>query len=89
MHRFSHLHGQFASRHQDDRHRPGAVFLPGGKFVQERQGESRRLARAGRRLAHKVLALEQRRDRLPLNRCRLLITELDDRLEQTVIQPQR
>ena len=88
MDRLGNLHGQLAGGHQDQRHGPVAALVSGGKPVQERQGEGRRLARPGRRLAHEVLARQQRRDRLSLDRRRLLVAELDDRLHQAVVEPQ-
>ena len=43
--------------------------------LEQRQREGGRLARPGRRLPEQVAALEQRRDRLPLDRRRLLVAE--------------
>ena len=57
--------------------------------MQQRQGEGRRLARAGRGLADEVLAREQRRDRLALDRRRLLVAELGKRPDEAGVEPQR
>ena len=50
--------------------------------LQDRQGERRRLARAGGRLPDEVAPLEQRRDRLGLDRGRFLVAQLDERVEE-------
>ena len=56
--------------------------------VEQRQGERRRLAGAGRRLADEVAALDQVGDRLALHRRRLLVAELGQRVEQLAAQPE-
>ena len=56
--------------------------LAGGEPLQERQREGRGLAGAGRGLAEQVAAREQRRDRLALDRGRLLVAEVGERGEQ-------
>ncbi len=48
----------------------------------ERQGKCRRLARAGGGLAEQILAPQQRRDRLALDRRRLLVAQRGERVEQ-------
>ena len=50
--------------------------------VEERQGERRRLAGAGRRLADEIVSGDEVRDRLALDRRRLLVAELGQRVEQ-------
>ena len=56
--------------------------------LQQRQRERRRLAGAGGRLAEQVAPVEQRRDRLALDRRRLLVAEGGERVEQLGAQPE-
>jgi hypothetical protein len=69
-----HLDGELAGRHEDERHgRPLAAVR--GEPLEHRQCEGGRLARAGSGLAEQVAALDQGRDRLLLDRRRLLVAE--------------
>ena len=52
------------------------------------KGEGRRLARAGRRFGEDVATLQQRRDRLPLDRRRLLVAQLGERGDQRTVDAQ-
>ena len=85
--RLRHLHAQLAGRHQHQRDRQPAP-VAGRELVEDRQRERRGLAGAGRGLAEQVAAREQRRDRLALDRRRLLVAEAGQRLEQLVAQPE-
>ena len=77
---FADLHRQLASRHQHQRDRHD---LGGGvDHLQRRQRERRGLAGAGRCLAQQVLARQQVRDGLALDRCRFFVAEIVDRLQQ-------
>ena len=60
----------------------GAVPRPGGEAAEQRQREGRRLPGTGGGLAEQVASLEQRRDRLGLDRRRLLVAQRDQPLEQ-------
>ena len=62
----------------DGRHDLGGRVDP----LQHRQRERRGLAGAGGRLAEQVAAGEQERDRLALDRRRLLVAEVGERLQQ-------
>ena len=81
MDRLGDLHRELAGRHEDER--PGPAALPAGACrhsgardpLEERQRERGRLAGPGRRLGEDVPAGEQRRDRLALDRRRLLVAE--------------
>ena len=85
--RLGHLHRQLPGRHQHQRHR---VARRRGRRhpLQQRQRERGRLARAGGRLAEQVLPVQQRRDRLPLDRGRLLVAEGGQRAQQLGAQPE-
>jgi hypothetical protein len=84
--RLGDLHGQLARRHEHERAgvRPVAATKPLECGQRERCG----LARAGRRLGEDVAPLEQRRDRLALDRRRLLVAEARERRAQGVVQPE-
>ena len=56
------------------------------RWIPER--ECRRLARTGRCLGKDVATLQQWRDRLPLDRRRLLVAELAKRGDQRRVDPQ-
>ena len=75
--------GQLAGRAPGQRAtgaaRPGVGV---DRAASERQRERRGLAGAGRGLAEQVVAGEQQRDRLALDRRRLLVAEVVERLEQ-------
>jgi hypothetical protein len=82
------LHRELPRRHQDERDRVAAA-LPLGQPLQDRQREGGRLAGSGRRLAQQVTSFEQRGDRFPLDRRRLLVPELLQGLEQFGAQRER
>jgi hypothetical protein len=50
-----------------------------GDALQNRQRERRRLAGPGRRLPEQIASLQQRRNRLALDRCGFLITKTRQR----------
>ena len=56
--------------------------LGGVDVLHDRQAEGRRLAGAGLGLADHVAALQQRRDRLLLDRARRLVADVGERLER-------
>jgi hypothetical protein len=85
MHRFGHLHGELARRHEHERERRLRVAIL-GEPLEERERERRRLSGSGRGLAEQVAALEQRRDRLALDRRRLLVAEARERRQQLLRQ---
>ena len=89
MDRLGHLHRELARRHEDEPANPPVAAIVPGDPVDRRKGEGRRLARAGRRFGEDVAALEERRDRLPLDRRRLLVTQLAERGDQLTADPQR
>ena len=60
-----------------------------GEPVQHRERERGGLARAGGRLGQQVLAREQRRDRLELDRRRLLVAQAPQRPEQPGVEVER
>ena len=75
--RLRHLDAELAGRRQDDRLH---LVVVGVEVLQQRQAEGGGLAGAGLRLADHVVAAEQLRDRLLLDRRRLLEAELVERL---------
>ena len=89
VHRLGHLHGQLAGRHEHERaRRAPSPPRVGRQPLQQRQRERGRLAGAGRRLAEQVAALEQRRDRLALDRRGLLVAEAGEGAQQLGPQPE-
>ena len=85
------LPGELARRGEDE---DAAVFRPGRTAVAEqplddRQREGGRLAGAGLGAAEEVAAGEDVRNRLPLNRRRLGVALVRERLEQGLREPQR
>jgi hypothetical protein len=79
------LHRELAGRHQHQRGRrrgPG----PHGDALQDGERERRGLAGARRGLPQQVPARDQRRDRLALDRRRLLVPQARERGEQLVAQ---
>ena len=75
--RLGHLDAELAGRGQDDRL---DLVVGGVEVLQQRQAEGGGLAGAGLRLADHVVAGEQLRDRLLLDRGRLVVAELVERL---------
>jgi hypothetical protein len=70
--RLAHLEGQLTGWRQYDRL---GLAVRRVDLLQDRQREGRRLAGAGLRKAHDVLALQKRRDRALLDRRRCLVAE--------------
>ena len=68
---------------------PRAAVRLADEALEHRQRERRGLAGAGRGLAEDVASLEERRDRLALDRGRLLVAERGERIDQDRIQAQR
>ena len=66
----------------------GSACGAGHDALQDRQGEGRRLAGAGGGLAEQVAAGEERRDRLGLDRRRLLVAQGGQGTEQLGAQPE-
>ena len=81
-HRLADLYREFTGgdEHED------LWFAPvdGVDHLQRRQRERRGLARAGRRLTEQVATCQQERDRLALDRRRLLVAEVVERGQQFV-----
>jgi len=89
MDRLGHLHRQLARRHEDEGQGRPLLRPPepaGGESLEDRQGERRRLAGPRRGLGEEVATGQQRRDRLDLDRRRLLVAETGERLEQGGLQ---
>ena len=89
MDRLGHLHRELARRHEDEPANPPVPAIVPGDPVDRRKGEGRRLARAGRCLGEDVATLQQGRDRLPLDRRRLLVAQLRERGDELTVDPQR
>ena len=87
MERLRYLDGKLTRRYQDQRLRQRAV-AGAGEPLQDREGESGRLARSRRGLPEQVQPREQRRDRLALDRRRLLVAEVAERAQQFRAQRQ-
>ena len=81
--RLSHLDAQLAGRRE---HEPLDVVLARVDVLEHRQPERRRLTRSGLRLPNDVVALEQGRDRLLLNRARRLVSDVVDGLEDVGVE---
>ena len=79
--RLGHLHRQLAGGHEDERDELG-LAAGAGDTLQHRQGECGGLPGARGGLSDEVVTLEQWRDRLPLDRCRLFVPEGGERGEQ-------
>ena len=73
--RLAHLHGQFARRHEHEGHRCWKAPGGGVDVLEDGEREGRGLAGTRGRLAKKVAPGDQRRDRLTLDRCWLLVAE--------------
>jgi hypothetical protein len=87
---FRHLHGQLAGGNEDERGGSlGARAFSGSDPLQDREGERGRLPGAGRGLSEEIAAGQKGRNRLALDRCRLLVPELRERGEQSRIEPER
>ena len=84
--RLGDLHRQLAGRDDDEGARAVGAGRADRDALEDRQGEGRGLAGAGRRLGEDVAAVEQQRDRLALDRRRLLVAEVGDGGEQPVVQ---
>ena len=64
----------------------GRGVCVGRDAMQQRERERRGLAGAGRRLAEHVAAGEQRRNRLALDGCRLLVAERGERGDEARVE---
>ena len=80
VHRLRDLHRKLTRRNEDQGGRTGAVTVD--HTLQDRQSERGRLARSRRGLTQQISTLEQRRDGLTLDGCRLLVAQLGERREQ-------
>ena len=60
-----------------------------GDALQHRQRERRRLAGAGLGLAEQIAPVEQQRNRLALDRRRLLVSERGDDVGELALEPER
>ncbi len=89
MDRLGHLHRELARRHEDEPANPPVAAIVPGDPVDRGKGEGRRLARAGRRFGEDVAALQEWRDRLALDRRRLLVAKLRERGDELTVDPQR
>ena len=92
--RLGDLHGELAGRHEDEpAHGTAAVLVGGlggrGDALEHREGEGGGLPGAGRRLAEQVAPPEELRDRLALDRRRLLVAERRERPHDGFAQPER
>ena len=83
--RLRHLDRQLAGGREHQRLHLGRGEI---ELLQDREGERRRLARAGLRLADQVAPGEHRRDRLLLDRRRRLVADLGERLQDGRRKPQ-
>ena len=81
--RLRHLDAELAGRRQDDRLR---LLVLGIDVLEHRQAERRRLPAPGLRLADHVVSVQQLRNGLRLDRRRLGVAELLERLEQALGQ---
>ena len=81
LERFLHLQSQFAGRCEHEHLRQ---FLRQVKPREQRQSKRRRLTRASLRLAEKVAAFKQVRNRLRLNRRRLRVASFEDRFQDFI-----
>ena len=88
MDRLGDLHRQLARRHEDEPANPSVATIVPGDQADRWKREGRRLARAGRRFGEDVASLEERRDRVPLDRRRLLVAQLGERGDQRTINAQ-
>ncbi len=89
VHRLGDLHRQLAGRHQDQAADRAPLAARAADAVQQRQREGGRLAGAGRGLAQHVAPGQQRRDRLALDRGRLLVAQRRQLGDQRGIDAQR
>ena len=83
--RLRHLDAELSGRRQ---HQPLDVSVVGVGVLEHRQPERGGLARAGLGLSDHVQALQQRRDRLLLDRAGGLIADVDQRLQQVGLEPE-
>ena len=86
--RLGDLHGELARRHEHQRLRPPGPRALGAEALQQGQGEGRGLAGAGRRLPEHVAPAEHLRNRLALDRRRLLVPQVGEHRDQLRTQPQ-
>ena len=83
-----HLHRQLAGRDQDEPHRAVAARPSAASRCRSGRAKAAVLPVPVAAWPTRSLPCEQRRDRLPLDRRRLLVAELDDRLHQAVVEAQ-
>ena len=83
--RLGDLDAQLARRRQHERLHGR---LGGVDVLHDRQPEGRRLAGSGLRLADHVAALQQRRDRLFLDRARRLVADVAQRVQRGLGEPE-
>ena len=88
MDRLGHLHRELARRHEDEPANPSVATIAPGDPLDPGKREGRRLAGAGRRFGEDVATLQEWRDRLPLDRRRLLVAQLAERGDQRRVDPQ-
>ncbi len=88
VHRLAHLRREFTGGHEHECARRDSPLLDVRNAVQHRQRERRRLTGARGRLADDVGAVEQRRNRGPLDGRRLLVAEIRQRRQQLRPQPE-
>ena len=87
--RLGDLHRELARRDQDERRGAPVAGLADGDALERRQREGGRLAGPRRRLGQQVAAGQQRRDRLALDRRRLLVAERRDGAQQAGVELER
>jgi NAD(P)H-dependent flavin oxidoreductase YrpB (nitropropane dioxygenase family) len=86
--RLGHLDGELSRRDEDECHRVAGVVAVAvaAEAFEDRQRERRRLPGAGGGLAEEVATFQQRRDRLALDRRRLLVAQLRERALELIAQ---
>ncbi len=80
------LHRELAGRDQDERRGAAVGGPPDGDALEGGQGERGGLARPGRCLGEEVAAGQQGRDRLALDRGRLLVAERRDDAQEACVE---
>jgi len=91
LHRFFNLGGEFACRHENQAARPAGARVGSrfcGQELQDRQRETRSLARAGLRTGQQVPAGQDQRDRLCLHRGWFGVARVGNRAHQRLCQIQ-
>ena len=88
MDRLGHLHRKLARRYEDEPANPSVATIVPRDSGDRWNSEGRRLARARRRFGENVATLQERRDRVPLDRRRLLVAQLGQRGDEVAPNPQ-